>query len=300
MNKIDNIIEILSKRNKFEFYGAFFRIFICFHLIKDLFYTWEFIPVVYGGKAFYSSQPTYLLEFFGLSSDLIREHINVFIFFYVLLILFFLFGIGKNLTALFLFLSLEIVQRLCHVLLNGGDNLLKFCLLYMVFLDSYKYFSLSSKSLFKHKILNNFLSNLAGYSICIHLCIVYFFSALHKIHSDVWFNGIATYYTLSLERFKGSSLNSYIANNGILVTITTYSTLLIEISYPFLIWFQKSKKLCILLAIAMHLGIYWLMMIYDFQIIYIMIQGFFISNDKWLSLLRLTNRLKGKTIFNGK
>ena len=50
--------------------------------------------------------------------------------------------------------------------------------------------------------LKIFFSNLAGFSICLHLCFIYFISAIHKIHADVWFNGVATYYTFNIERFK--------------------------------------------------------------------------------------------------
>src|SRR5690606_3670923 len=107
-----------------------------------------------------------------------------------------------------------------------------------------------------------------------HLHCVFFFSAVHKINSEAWFNGIAIYYTLSIERFKGTGINEQLAKNGVFVTITTFLTLLIEIAYPFLIWFKQTRYFVMIPTILMHLGIYIFMMIYDFQIVFIMIQGF--------------------------
>jgi len=279
--KINQLIDFLSIENHFKVYSSFFRLFICFHLLKDIYYYWDYIPIIYANSSFYSSQPTYLLELLGLSSNLVRNNINIFIPVYIFLIGMYAFGVGRYFTAVLLFLCFEIIQRLCHVILNGGDNLMKFCLLYMVLIDSYRYFSLTKARSIKFSSYRNFISNIGGYLICIHTCIVYFFSAAHKIHADVWFNGIATYYTFLLERFKGTGLNDHLGRNGFFVTVTTYATLLIEISYPFLVWFRQTKLPVIICAVLMHISIYVFMMIYDFQIVFIAVQGFFISNALW-------------------
>lgn len=38
----------------------------------------------------------------------------------------------------------------------------------------------------------------------------------------------------------------------------------------------------------LHLGIYTFMMIYDFQIVFILTQGFFFSNEEWTILINRT------------
>ncbi len=70
----------------------------------------------------------------------------------------------------------------------------------MIFIDSYNYFSIKPKVYKNSEItkFNVFLFNIGGYSICLHLCLAYFISAIHKIHADVCINGNATYYNLSL------------------------------------------------------------------------------------------------------
>lgn len=287
------IIDNFSIENKFSFYSAFFRIFICFHLLKKIFLSWEYKDLLYMSKSFFVHEESGVFDFFNISSFIIRENFQIFYLIYLVLIVLYFFGIGKNITALILFAFFEVLQNLCPSILNGGDNLLKFIMIYMIFIDSYNYFSIKPK-LFKNSELskfNIFLSNLGGYSICIHLCLAYFISAIHKIHADIWFNGIATYYTMSLERFRGTSFNLSLAKNALFVTLSTYGTILIELFYPALVWFKKTKKTMIILAVILHMSIYVFMMIYDFQLVFIFVQGFFISNTDWVRFYDKRNLL---------
>jgi hypothetical protein len=253
-------------------------------------------------KSFFVHEESGVFDFFNISSLIIRDNFQFFYLIYVLLILLYFFGIGRNITAFILFCFYEVLQNLCPSILNGGDNLLKFIMIYMIIIDSYNYFSIKPKSFKNVEIskFNIFLSNLGGYSICIHLCLAYFISAIHKIHADIWFNGIATYYTMSLERFRGTSYNLYLAKNALFVTLSTYATILIELFYPALVWFNKTKKTIIVLAIILHTSIYVFMMIYDFQLVFIFVQGFLISNTDWVSFynkVKLINKPDRLTIY---
>lgn len=291
------IVDKYSIENKFSFYSCFFRLFICFHLLKDVILSWKFKQLLYMSQSFYVQDEPQFYSFLNLQSSIIKENFQVFYFIYILLILFYFFGVGKNLTAFLVYIFYELLQNLCPTIQNGGDNLLKFIMLYMVFINSFEYFTLEQKQYFKNiefDKFQNFLSNVFGFSICLHLCLIYFISAIHKIHSDVWFNGVATYYTLSLERFRGTRWNLQLVKNGIFVTLSTYGTILIELLYPFLIWFSKTKNIMIILAIILHLSIYIFMMIYDFQIVFIFVQGFFISNVNWIQFYNKLKQIKNE------
>jgi hypothetical protein len=207
------------------------------------------------------------------------------------------FGIGKYFTALVLIIYLRIFQSFAGMVLNGGDNLLMFIIIYTAFADSYQFFSIKKLELTKNgqKYVNLF-SNLASYSIMIHLCLAYFVSAINKVHSDVWFSGIATYYTLGLERYK-SPINHLFINNGYFVTFTTYFTLFFELYFPVLIWVKKLRPLFIVSGILLHLGIYVFMMIYDFQTVFIAVYGFFITNSEWLHLKTVVENQLNKFSF---
>lgn len=287
------IINSFSTENKFSFYSSFFRIFICIHLLKDVITTWEYKDLLYMSKSFYVQNESNILGYFNISTQYIKNNFQSFYLIYVIIILLYFFGFGKKITAALLYIFYEFLQSLCPTIQNGGDNLLKFILLYMVFINSYDYFSIKPKRIdnYESEKFNHFLSNIFGYSICLHLCLAYFISAIHKIHTDVWFNGVATYYTLSLERFRGTNWNLSLAKNGYFVTISTYGTILIELFYPILIWFNKTRNILIISAIVLHLSIYLLMMIYDFQLVFIFVQGFFICNQEWINIIEYLKRI---------
>lgn len=283
------MIKKLTSSNRFKFYSPYLRVFICLYLLKDIIIMWEFNDIIYLNNSFLSLDVLPYLNFLNIDIQSIRNNFYLFYSIYILLIFLFLFGIGKRITPFLLFLSLGVIQTLSWFTLNGGDNILKFLVLYYVFIDSYDKFCLLKSRNDDNNELTNFLSNLGGFSICIHICLVYFISAVHKIHADVWFNGVATYYILASERFQGTSLNTNLVQNGFFVTMSTYGTIIIELFFPFLIWNRNLKPFLILFAVSLHMGIAVFMMLYDFQILFIMILGFFISNDEWDQLIYLKN-----------
>ncbi len=281
LSKIRIPVHSLQIENRFGFFAAVCRIFICFHILKKLFLQWDFFDILYRGNSFFIADNSEF-NMFGIDGGLIRQHFTLYLFVYLTLIILYFFGIGRSMAAVGVFFCLEIQQRLCHTVLNGGDNLFKFVVLYMIFINSYEYFVLKKTARIRTGI-SNLVSNLGAYSICIHLCLVYFFSAIHKIHADVWFNGVANYYILSSERFQGTPYNPYLARNGLFVTLTTYYTILVELFYPVCIWLKNTRSIMIIAALLLHVGIYIFMMIYDFQLVFMLIQGFFIPDRIWVS-----------------
>ncbi|WP_438529552.1 hypothetical protein [Cetobacterium sp.] len=201
----------------------------------------------------------------------------------ILIAILFGFGIGRWITSLALYILMYFNNELSYLYSNGGDNLLSFICLYMVFTNSYSYFVLNKSNPIKSKI-SNLASNLACYSIMIHLCLIYFISFIHKIHSDMWYNGVANYYILNLERYS-SPFNYIFSKNIIFIVFSTYFTLAFELFFPILIWNKNFRKILLVSGLLLHLGIYFFMMIYDFEILFIMIYGFFITNNEWSKII---------------
>jgi hypothetical protein len=114
--------------------------------------------------------------------------------------------------------------------------------------------------------------------------LIYFKSGIAKANSDVWYNGIATYYIFSIERFQGTSLNTIIAKNSFFVTVSTYFTLFLELFYPVLVWFRRSRLILVIMAASLHLGIYVFMMLHDFELLFIVCQGLWFTNSEFSKL----------------
>ena len=158
----------------------------------------------------------------------------------------------------------------------------------MCFTNSWQYLSFVT---YRESANKNFLSNLAVYSILIQLCVIYIVSGLHKVHSDAWFNGSATYYILNTVPYCSPIANNF-KDSPLFVVLSTYYTLFFELFFWILIWLKPTKKLMIFSGVGLHLSIYLLMMLYDFQILFIFVYGFFINNEFWFSKIFLLKKIK--------
>ncbi|GAA5041468.1 hypothetical protein GCM10011506_43180 [Marivirga lumbricoides] len=287
-----DINKLYNKSNR-TYALALLRVVISIFLIRKVFFNIANGEVLYSKGSFVAHENIFFLGIIEIGDWIRGFHVEITLFFSVLCVLM-LFGIGKRITILFVFLLFELFQRMNGLVLNGGDNLMKFILLYMCFADSFDYFSIQQthyKGGSKNKI-NNLITNLAAFSIIMHLCLAYFVSGIFKLHSDVWFNGVASYYTLSLERFQGTPFNNQLAQNGYFVTITTYGTLFLELYFPVLIWIKKIRYPLLIAGILLHLSIFSLMMIYDFQFVFIMVYCLFLSNKEWETLFAKVKTVK--------
>ncbi|HVI46462.1 MAG TPA: HTTM domain-containing protein [Chitinophaga sp.] len=286
-----NIYIYFSKPSQHLFYLSILRLFICFHLAKDVIFHWSLTNLLYKPESFFVPGLDGLFYFLGINQDWLRVHFDIIFIIYQILILLYALGIGKYITAIFLYAVFEIIQRLNANILNGGDNYLKFIILYMVFCNSYQYFSLTKirqRNPF-WSFASNLITNISIFNLKLHLCLIYFISGLAKAHSDVWYNGIANYYILQVERFQGTSINKILARNGFFVTISTYFTLVWELFFPILVWIKKLRIPLLLMGILLHIMIYIFLMIYDFEIIFIVVYGIFFTDEE---LFQFYNNIK--------
>lgn len=291
MEKIYRALSSLTQKNNFSAYSAIFRIYLSFHVIKKIYLCWGSISLTSGDLLNqHVNLPTFMSFF---TESMMIHHVPLVYYAGILISFLFMFGIGRFYTAIAFHILCRLLVDMNFMFSNGGDNILMFVSFYMIFINSYEYFCLNPAPA-RENSAKNFISNLGSYAIMIQLCFIYFVSAIHKIHADVWFNGVATYYVMNLERYS-SPINQYLFKNAFIIAASTYFTLAFELFFPILVWNKKLRKFCLIAGLFMHLGIYFTMMIYDFEILFIMVYGFFISNAFWLSLIN--RRIHGSARF---
>lgn len=281
MGKIRRLTEQLANTHNFSFYSAIFRVYLCFHVIKKIYLSWGSISLISGEMI---DAKTDLPPVFQFLTSITFSGVPLIYYLALMVAILYLFGAGKFVIAFCFHLICRVLSDINYLFSNGGDNILLFVSLYMIFVDSYQHLSINPTKK-KTDSMSNFLSNLGGYAIMIHLCIIYFVSGLHKVHADVWFNGVATYYIMNLERYH-SPINKFLFHNAFVIAGTTYFTLAFEIIFPILVWNKNAKVYCLIAGLLVHLGIYFTMMIYDFEILFIMTYGFFIANTTWEHLIK--------------
>src|SRR5699024_5650726 len=137
--------------------SAIFRVIVSILLFQKFSYLIIYRKLLYSNNSFYSPIKDSLFALLNVNTEFLRSHIMIILILGLVLSFMFLWGIGRNYTPIFILIILEITQRLNLLILNGGDNFIKFVIFYMIFIDSYSYFSFRKKE--NKKAFNNFLSN---------------------------------------------------------------------------------------------------------------------------------------------
>lgn len=89
--------------------------------------------------------------------------------------------------------------------------------------------------------------------IRIQMCVIYLFAGLRKLRGSTWWNGDAVWFALSNYQFNAPL--DFFANHYGIIPLLTHGTLVIELSYPFLIWNPAFRPLLLACALSIHLGI---------------------------------------------
>src|SRR5262249_32850716 len=108
-------------------------------------------------------------------------------------------------------------------------------------------------------------ANFALRLIQIHFCIIYLASGLPKLQGGPWWNGMAMWGAMANAGFAPTHLPSYVAFLEFLcrhrplwelvMSGGTALTLVVEIGFPFLVWFPRWRPWVIILAVLLHVGI---------------------------------------------
>jgi hypothetical protein len=135
------------------------------------------------------------------------------------------------------------------MMVNGEDLILRMLLFYSIFAPLGATLSLDSRY---------YRSNFSIWPLRlmqINIALIYFFSLPVKLRSDIsWLNGEAIYWVMMTSTWSRWSWQQWFYD-GTLSKILTYSTVLVEGSFPFLIWFKKTR-MPILIAISLfHIGL---------------------------------------------
>lgn len=275
------------------FYLAFFRVFISVVILWKIVALWPSIQFLYGTSGLFETPNDLSLGF--IPKIFILQHLTQFYLAFAAMTTLMLFGIGRRWTVGLVIVALKIHDELVWILLDGGDNLMQFSLLYLFFADSFSYLSLFKTPPSQKKYaISHLFTNVAVGAIIGHLCLAYMISGLSKAHAEVWYNGTAMYYILMGERFQGTKVwNSFVANSEVLNVVVCYTTIVLESVFPFAVFVKRLRVPVLLMGMSMHLSIFVLMMIQTFQFIFIFHYGFFFTDAEWIAFVDRVRRRLG-------
>lgn len=176
-------------------------------------------------------------------------------------LLFTIFG-GRWLTLLQAVFLWSLYNRNQDIL-EGGDNLARILILFMLLCVSNAYFSPGAKAR-RQRLLEApspsgavLAHNLGAALIVFQVAEVYFTAGYSKIIGSVWQNGTAMYYISREVSFQQFGIYPWLMSSPFLGTFVSYMTIGIEMAFPFAILSRRAwiRRVETILIEGMHAGI---------------------------------------------
>lgn len=295
---------------------ALFRVVAAFLVLRNLISYLPYAEDFFGGNGLYPAS--------RYTQALIHDHVmflkypfflpamsTIYLKAGIVLAVLLLLGVFGRLACLLLFFYLVNLQLRNPFIFDGSDNVIQVTLPFLAFSDAFRYRVRFFRFRINNKVISVVTEQIKKYALIgflLQICFIYFFTAINKLHSDLWYNGTATYYALRTDRYMANSLNYFLTRNLYFVIVNTYLILLFELAFAFLIWFRKTKWVVIAFGTLFHIGIWIFMKIDVFPWIMIASYFVFVTDEEyagffaWCSKFynRLLNTPPFKSLLSGR
>ena len=175
----------------------------------------------------------------------------------------FILGYKTRLSSILFFVFTWSLYARDQFVMTAGDNLLYLMIFLLMFCDCGAHFSIDAAARGDIKSTPRpfvaLLHNFGVLAMLLQLCLLYLTSAFYKIQGHMWQDGTALYYVLRTSEFNLSPVAHFLYQNTILVTALTYSTILFQMAWPFLIWSRPARPFVALGAFSLHASIGYFM-----------------------------------------
>ncbi|SMO80818.1 HTTM domain-containing protein [Melghirimyces algeriensis] len=251
---------------------------------------------------FLSSHNNGILNLFHFSASNLFFEI-LFHLFIVILVLYLL-GIRTRLTGLLVFIFFWSFYYRNPAIMNGGMNLLRLELLYLMFANTGAYLALTPekpvRDIMKKSLLEKMIAvlhNVAVMAVALQIILVYFTAGIYKVMGSYWQDGTAVYYALRLHEFYWPGVNDWIWNQTWLVVLASYGTILIQVMFPAFIVHPKLKYFALAGVVSMHIGIAFTMSLFFFSWIMIASEMILLNDEDYRKIKQWLRKLKELAIY---
>lgn len=216
-----------------------------------------------------------------------------------------LFTIGylTRLMTLLHWLMIWSLQTRNDFLGDGGDNIMRIVLLFLVFVNAGAVFSVDAtrKPSRVKATLRPMLAvfhNFGILAVILQLAFLYMSTGLYKVMGELWQNGTALYYILRVDEFSWPGVAEHIYRNPYLVVGATYGTVLFEVMFgPLLL--NRWTRLGVILPVGFlfHLGIGALMGLPTFAWSMLSLYPLLVSDGEYQTAGGWIRRWLGMTVY---
>ena len=132
------------------------------------------------------------------------------------------------------------------------------------------------------------LHNASRFLVIWQMANVYFWAAYFKLCGEAWRSGAALRYVLGLERLMPfPAISHALIENGLLIAVLTYTTLAVQLLFPFMIWIRPLKPIAVCAAVVLHTGIALLMGLWSFSLTMIVAEVALLTDAQLKGLARV-------------
>ncbi|MGP7960640.1 HTTM domain-containing protein [Sanguibacter sp. A247] len=154
---------------------------------------------------------------------------------------------------------------------NGGDNLVRILLVYMIFAQLDAHWSLSARRRRRTRDLGHeqlqraagprtLVHNLALVACVAQVCVLYLSSGLFKAQGRMWQEGTAVYYITRVAEYNAwPELTALLVRSPLTITVLTYGSVLLQVAFVFCLTSRRARHLVFVGLLGMHAGIGLLM-----------------------------------------
>jgi hypothetical protein len=177
------------------------------------------------------------------------------------------------------------------LLLDGGDNLLRLLLLFLVLTDNNLYMAVGARrrrERLRHRLGEGsarfFVHNCGVLLMVFQVLALYGAAVLWKLSGEPWRDGTALYYVSRATEFAYRPLPSFVLENPVLVTLLTYGVI---VSQVVIVWFTVRRQRPFLVlgtALALHIGIAVSMGLVTFSVVILSADAVLVGNAAWMAL----------------
>ena len=196
---------------------------------------------------------------------------------------------------------------------NGGDTLMRIVLLFVVFADLSRHFSVDAwmrrrrgdrpsrlgtlvASRMPRQVpswLGAWLHNTVLILCVFQILLVYLVSSVLKFQGEEWLNGTAIYYALSIDQFHVLPALSQLAwQSAPVVALATWAALWGQMLFPVLILWKPTRYAAVLVITGMHLSIAILLGLWPFSLAMIALDLLLVRDGSWYRLARRVDRVR--------
>lgn len=183
-------------------------------------------------------------------------------------------------VSVLIYVSAMNLNNRAWITLDGGDNLMQLMLLYLIFMDPSPFVAGA-----RPRYFSNALTNAAFLIARLQVVAVYLVAGLGKIDGELWQNGTALYYTLSVDDFTLPFVRDLVAHHPFFSVAGTYATLAYQVSFPWLIWNRRVRPYLMTFGTFLHLQIALVMGLFSFGLAVMASYAIFFTDERSAAVL---------------